>query len=142
MLRAREQLDGHDVGEGIDEAPAHDARRVVGAAGILQDARHVDAQQHGIDGDPHRDQGGIEPVGAAEQDQRGGQDDDGAAHRIDAGREDGGHCRRRLDHLAGEAAGEIVLEVAVAVPVHMQGQLPPHEVGEGRDGMLEISHWP
>ena len=63
LPRAGEQLDGEDVGVGIDDAAGEHRARPRHIFGAVAHARHHDAQQHQIGHEPRIDRQRKPPVG-------------------------------------------------------------------------------
>ena len=132
-LGVGEQLDGEDVGVGVDDAPDQHGAGLRRLRRALLDARHED--------DEHDDVGRQPDDQRDQQPRIGGREDDGRADPLHAGVPDGvdhlhdrvaqrGRC---LHHLVGDAAGEVVLEEAQALAQHVAVRQPAH-AGRHRPG--------
>ncbi len=136
--RVGEQLDGVDVGVAVDDA-AGQRRTCLGVGGgeVLH-LRHEVPQRRRIEDQPDGQRDGQPPVGLGEQ--------IGGGTGVDQHEPDGvdqlhGAVTQRaagLDDLVGDAAGEVVVEGAKALPQHMPVGLPANERGEVGDDHLVL----
>ena len=131
------QLDGEDVGVAVHH-PAGQPRTGVGIGdGALLHPRHEIAQCKDVADDPGQQRHGQPPVGLREQVDRRHGVDQHEPDRFDA-LDDGFPQRRpRLHDFVGDAAGEVILEIAERLAQHPAVRLPAHPVGERRrDGLV------
>ena len=134
--RAREQLDGEDVGVAVDDAPHQGRARYRADFRALAHVRHEIEQHRGVAGKPQQDRQRQPAVG------RGGERDGGSA--IDQNVPDRGdgrgqrraHRRPGLHHAVGNPAGEVVLKERPALAHHVPMRLPANEAGERRGDRL------
>ncbi len=118
-----EQFDGLDVGIGIDRA-AHGERAGVGELhGAFADLRNVFTQDDRIEHQPHRKWRKQPEAGRGKADGRNDDADRNPPQAAGEDEDDIPHGRAGIEHLVGDAAGEIVLEIGEAVaqdvPVHL-----------------------
>ncbi|KAG1084509.1 hypothetical protein G6F40_014471 [Rhizopus arrhizus] len=133
-----EQLQRGNVGVAIDDAAHRLGTRLGGDPGPFLRARHEVGQDHRIGQQPQDQRHHQPPVGLREQVQRGAGVDHDVPERID-------HLHRRLaqrgaglHHPVGDAAGEVVLEEAQALPHHVVVHQPARTVAQARhDGLVD-----
>ena len=137
VARPREQLDGQDVGVGVDDAAGQHRTRLGHVARTVAHLRHEEPQQHEVAAEPQQHRQREPFVGRGEQQRRAG-----AVHQdVPNGGEQRDHAlahrRPGLHHLVGDAARKVVLEERPGLPHHVPMALPADQVADiGRDRLV------
>ena len=122
--RVREQLDGRDVGIRVGDAARHQRARIGLRGAHLAEARHEIAQAHGVEREPAEERREHPQVETAHDQQHRDEVDRDEREDVRRGDPRIAHRQRRLHHLRGDAARELVLVEAHALAEHQPMEVP------------------
>ncbi len=135
-LDAGEQLDRLDVGIGVDDAAGEVGARMGERLRAAAYLRHHQGEHDKVIGDPDHERHGQPNVGAREDDERGQSESRHEPQRIDDLHHAFAQGGRALHDVGGDAAGEIIGEIAHRLAQGPAVRLPADEVGEARRDRL------
>ena len=125
--RVREQLDGGDVGVGVGDAAGHHRARVGLGARHPAQPRHEIGERRDVQRDPADERREQPQVEAAQHGQHRREIDDHEHEELGDDDPHVAHRERRLHHLGGDAAGELVLVEPHALRQHQPVEVPAQQ---------------